>query len=166
MSYDGGLSVKIENPKLLAILKEYQSIGTFDDDIVNVLGIGKRSKERQLAIHYAYFDCAYSHGCPKSLDQLTPCLMSFLDDLLDGYVNKDLYSTLKEELENELKAIENEVISYMTENGLDTEITDTAKITYKPQSRTTLDKEKLSEILGEDLKPFEKTTSFKVLRIK
>ena len=73
---------------------------------------------------------------------------------------------LKEELENELKAIENEVISYMTENGLDTEITDMAKITYKPQSRTTLDKEKLSEILGEDLKPFEKTTSFKVLRIK
>lgn len=73
---------------------------------------------------------------------------------------------LKEELENELKAIENEVISYMNENGIDTEITDTAKITYKPQSRTTLDKEKLSEILGEDLKPFEKTTSFKVLRIK
>ena len=73
---------------------------------------------------------------------------------------------LKEELENELKAIENEVISYMTENGLDTEIIDTAKITYKPQSRTTLDKEKLSEILGEDLKPFEKTTSFNVLRIK
>lgn len=73
---------------------------------------------------------------------------------------------LKEELENELKAIENEVISYMTENGLDTEIIDTAKITYKPQSRTTLDKEKLPEILGEDLKPFEKTTSFKVLRIK
>ena len=73
---------------------------------------------------------------------------------------------LKEELENELKAIENEVISYMTENGLDTEITDTAKITYKPQNRTTLDKEKLSEILGEDLKPFEKTTSFNVLRIK
>ena len=73
---------------------------------------------------------------------------------------------LKEELENELKAIENEVISYMTENGIDTEITDTAKITYKPQSRTTLDKEKLSEILGEDLKPFEKTTSFKVLRIR
>ena len=73
---------------------------------------------------------------------------------------------MKEELENELKAIENEVISYMTENGIDTEITDTAKITYKPQSRTTLDKEKLTEILGEDLKPFEKVTSYNVLRIK
>lgn len=73
---------------------------------------------------------------------------------------------MKEELENEIKAVELEVINYMTENGLDTEITDTAKITYKPQSRTTLDKEKLSEILGEDLKPFEKTTSYNVLRIK
>lgn len=73
---------------------------------------------------------------------------------------------MKEELENEIKAVEHEVIEYMTENGLDIEITDTAKITYKPQSRTTLDKEKLSEILGEDLKPFEKTTSFNVLRIK
>lgn len=73
---------------------------------------------------------------------------------------------LKEELENELKAAEHEIIEYMTENGIDTEITDTAKITYKPQSRTTLDKEKLSEILGEDLKPFEKVSTFNVLRIK
>lgn len=74
--------------------------------------------------------------------------------------------TMKEEVENELKAVEREIISYMTENEIDTEITDTAKITYKPQSRTTLDKTKLSEILGDDLKPFEKVTNFKVLRIK
>lgn len=73
---------------------------------------------------------------------------------------------LKEELENELKTAEHEIIEYMTENGIDTEITDTAKITYKPQSRTTLGKEKLSEILGEDLKPFEKVSTFNVLRIK
>ena len=73
---------------------------------------------------------------------------------------------MKEELENELKAVEHSIIEYMTENELDTEITDTAKITYKPQSRTTLDKEKLTEVLGEDLKPFEKTTSYNVLRVK
>lgn len=73
---------------------------------------------------------------------------------------------LKEETENELKAIEREIISYMVENGIDTEITDTAKVTYKPQSRTTLDKEKLTEILGDDLKPFEKTTTYNVLRVK
>ena len=73
---------------------------------------------------------------------------------------------MKEELESEVRAVESEIISYMTEKGLDTEITDTAKITYKPQSRTTLDKEKLTEVLGEDLKPFEKVTSYNVLRIK
>ena len=73
---------------------------------------------------------------------------------------------LKEETENELKAIEREIISYMVENGIDTEITDTAKITYKPQSRTSLDKEKLTEIFGDDLKPFEKTTTYNVLRVK
>ena len=73
---------------------------------------------------------------------------------------------MKEELENELKAVENSIIEYMTENGIDTEITDTAKITYKPQSRTTLDKEKLADILGDDLKPFEKVSTFNVLRVK
>lgn len=73
---------------------------------------------------------------------------------------------MKEELENELKAVEHSIIEYMTENELDTEITDTAKITCKPQSRATLDKEKLTEILGDDLKPFEKTTSYNVLRVK
>lgn len=73
---------------------------------------------------------------------------------------------MSEELQNELKSVEREVIDYMTENNLTEEITDTARITYKQQSRTTLDKEKLTDILGDDLKPYEKTTSYKVLRIK
>lgn len=73
---------------------------------------------------------------------------------------------LKEETENELKALEREVISYMTENNLTEEITNNAKVTYKPQSRTTLDKQKLEEVLGDDLKPYEKVTFFSVLRIK
>ena len=73
---------------------------------------------------------------------------------------------MKEELENEVKDAERQIIEYMTENGIDTEITADAKITYKSQSRTTLDKEKLTEILGDYLKPFEKVTSYNVLRIK
>lgn len=76
------------------------------------------------------------------------------------------YKAMVEEATSIQRSIEAEVIAYMVENGLDTEITDTAKITYKLQSRTTLDKEKLTEILGEDLKPFEKTTSYNVLRVK
>lgn len=72
---------------------------------------------------------------------------------------------LKEETENELKALEREIIDYMTENGLDTEITDTAKITYKAQSRETLDKKRLEEDLG-SLEDYTKVTTFSVLRIK
>lgn len=73
---------------------------------------------------------------------------------------------LKEETENELKALEHEVIDYMIENKKNEENTNNAKITYKPQSRTTLDKAKLTEVLGDDLKPFEKVTTYSVLRIK
>ena len=73
---------------------------------------------------------------------------------------------MKAELEDELSAVERSIIDYMTENGIDTEITDTVKITYKPQSRTTLDKEKLADILADDLKPFEKVSFFNVLRVK
>lgn len=73
---------------------------------------------------------------------------------------------MQEELENEMKQTEREIISYMVENNLNVEITDSAKISYKLQTRTTLDKEKLAEIFGDDLKPFEKTTSFNVLRVR
>ena len=73
---------------------------------------------------------------------------------------------LKEETENELKLLENEVIFYMKEHNLTEEITNNAKVTYKSQSRTTLDRKKLEEDLGESLKPYEKVTFFSVLRIK
>lgn len=73
--------------------------------------------------------------------------------------------SMKEELENELKSIEYQIIEYMTENELDTEFTSDAKITYKQQIRTTLDKARLEEDLG-SLKEYEKKTSFNVLRIK
>ncbi len=73
--------------------------------------------------------------------------------------------TLKEEIESELKAIEFLIISYMTEKELDTEFTSDAKITYKSQNRTTLDKKRLEEDLG-SLEEYEKTTSYNVLRVK
>ena len=69
-----------------------------------------------------------------------------------------------EETEHELKALDHVVISDMTE--IAEEITNNAKITYKPQSRTTLDKAKLTEVLGDDLKSYEKVTTYSVLRIK
>lgn len=76
------------------------------------------------------------------------------------------YKAMAEEAQKIQQALEAEVILYMKENKLSEEFTDSAKITYKPQSRTTLDKEKLGEILGDDLKPFEKISCYNVLRIK
>lgn len=62
-------------------------------------------------------------------------------------------------------AIEVEIIDYMKENNLDTEITDTATVTYKLQTRRTLDKKRLEEDLG-DLTDYEKVTTYRVLRVK
>lgn len=72
---------------------------------------------------------------------------------------------LQQETADEVKEIEVEIIDYMKENNLDTEITDTAKVTYKPQTRTTLDKKRLEEDLG-DLTDYEKVTTYNVLRVK
>ena len=76
------------------------------------------------------------------------------------------YKAMAEEAANIQKSIEAEVIAWMTSEQMDTAMSDTAKITYKDQNRTTLDRKALEEVLGEDLKPYEKTTTYKVLRIK
>ena len=72
---------------------------------------------------------------------------------------------LQQETADEVKAIEVEIIDYMKENNLDTEITDTAKVTKKPQTRTTLDKKSLEEDFG-DFTDYEKVTTYNVLRVK
>lgn len=76
------------------------------------------------------------------------------------------YRVMAEEIEEIQKALELEVITYMNENKLTEEKTDTAKITYKEQSRSTFDKDKLAKVLGADLESFKKSTSYNVLRIK
>ena len=75
------------------------------------------------------------------------------------------YKAMEEEIADVRKSLETEVISYMLENGIDTEITDSAKITYKLQTRSTLDKNRLEEDLG-SLKDYTKVTEYNVLRIK
>ena len=75
------------------------------------------------------------------------------------------YKAMIEEATNIQKALESEVVSYMNENNLTEEFTDTAKITYKSQTRTTLDKKRLEEDLG-SLTEYEKVTQYNVLRIQ
>lgn len=71
---------------------------------------------------------------------------------------------MKEELEQNLSALQNEVIEYFKVNELEEVIGDNFKATYKMQSRETLDKKKLESDLG-DLSEYTKVTSYPVLRI-
>ncbi len=75
------------------------------------------------------------------------------------------YKAMAEEAAEIQKSLEAEIITYMVENEIDTEITDSAKITYKPQTRATLDKKRLEEDLG-SLEEYIKVTKYNVLRIK
>lgn len=75
------------------------------------------------------------------------------------------YKAMIEEASNIEKALEAEVISYMNENNLTEEITDSSTISYKEQVRRTLDKKRLEEDLG-DLSEYEKVTTYNVLRIR
>lgn len=72
---------------------------------------------------------------------------------------------LEQKTADKANAIEVEIIDYMKENNLDTEITDTATVTYKSQTRRTLDKKRLEEDLG-DLTDYERVTTYSVLRVK
>ena len=72
---------------------------------------------------------------------------------------------MKEELENNLKALENELIEYCKENEVDEVLGNDFKVTYKPQERKTLDKKALENDLG-DLSEYTKITTYSVLRIK
>ena len=58
------------------------------------------------------------------------------------------YKAMIEEASNIEKALEAEVISYMNENNLTEEITDTAKITYKSSKKSVVSVNKNGKIKG------------------
>ena len=73
---------------------------------------------------------------------------------------------MKEELDNQLKSLEFDVISFMKETEQSEYIGTDFKVTYKPQSRTTVHKKALQDILGDVIKSFEKLATNNVLRIR
>lgn len=75
------------------------------------------------------------------------------------------YKAMAEEAANIQHSLENEVIAYMVENNLTEEFTDSAKISYKSQTRATLNKKRLEEDLG-SLEEYTTVTQYNVLRIK
>lgn len=75
------------------------------------------------------------------------------------------YKAMAEEAANIQHSLEAEVIAYMVENNLIEEFTDSAKISYKSQTRATLNKKRLEEDLG-SLEEYTTVTEYNVLRIK
>ena len=86
--------------------------------------------------------------------------------------------TMKEEIENQIKAVESDVIGFLVENeeceSIDKKgnpirqfIGMNFKATYSPQSRETVDKEEVKKLLNaEQFKMVSKISVFNVLRIK
>jgi hypothetical protein len=72
---------------------------------------------------------------------------------------------MRDELEANIKALELDVIGFLLEQPTPEYFGHDYKITYKPQSRTSLDKELLTSAFG-DLSAYEKVSTFNVLRIK
>lgn len=75
------------------------------------------------------------------------------------------YKAMAEEAAEIQRSLEAEVINYMVENNLTEEFIDSGKISYKSQTRATLDKKRLEEDLG-SLEEYTKVTKYNVLRIK
>lgn len=73
--------------------------------------------------------------------------------------------TLREELEAEIKALENSVIDFMTETGESKHIGSDFTITYTDCTRKTLDRKALETAFG-SLTEYEKISAYKRLTIK
>lgn len=70
----------------------------------------------------------------------------------------------KELLEDQLKAAEREIISYMEEHEKQKEVGENFKVSYSDCTRKTLDSKRLEEDLG-NLDEYRKVTSYKRLTV-
>ena len=71
---------------------------------------------------------------------------------------------MKEELEEQLKAAEREIIQYMDEQNKTKEVGENFKISYSDCTRKTLDAKRLEADLG-NLDEYRKVTSYKRLTV-
>ena len=70
MSYDGGISVKINNPKLKAALKEFESYGLFIECF---------NEKEKYDFSFENWDSATIKGCPKDLDDLKDYIWQLIE---------------------------------------------------------------------------------------
>lgn len=86
MSYDGGLEIKIKNKKLGEVLDEFVERGFFPEGSVqrwrekpaeNEWGEPIRPNIKY-TLYYQYLDCAYIHGCPKDIKEVSDYIIELI----------------------------------------------------------------------------------------
>ena len=81
MSYDGGISVKINNPKLKAALKELENYGLFIECFI---------ENEKYDFSFENWDSATIKGCPENLDDLKDYIWQLIE-VVNEYENKEVY---------------------------------------------------------------------------
>lgn len=92
------------------------------------------------------------------------------DNRINNSINNEVaelreLKAMRDELEANIKAIENKIIDFMVENDKSEYIGEDFKIKYSECTRTTLDKKRLESDLGE-LSEYEKVSTYHRLTVK
>lgn len=90
--------------------------------------------------------------------------MMNMKDLEKAVAEYRSLKAMKEELEEQLKAAEREIIQYMDEQNKTKEVGENFKISYSDCTRKTLDAKRLEADLG-NLDEYRKVTSYKRLTV-
>lgn len=90
--------------------------------------------------------------------------MMNMKDLEKAVAEYRSLKAMKEELEEQLKASEREIIQYMDEQNKTKEVGENFKISYSDCTRKTLDAKRLEADLG-NLDEYRKVTSYKRLTV-
>ena len=92
MSFDGGISVKINNSKLKKMLEEAESDGLFTEYF---------NEYEKFDFSFENCDSATISGCPKDLDDLKDYILRLIEYFQDGYKCKEAYRRFKNVFEAE-----------------------------------------------------------------
>ena len=95
MSYDGGISVKINNSKLKTMLEESESDG---------LNVELFSEDKKYDFSFENMDSSTVSGCPKDLDDLKDYILQLIE-AFNEEDNYEAYCRFKKEFDVEYPSI-------------------------------------------------------------
>ncbi len=120
MSYDGGLMVKINNNKLGEVLDDFAAKGYFKDESVqrwrnkpeeDSLGRVRKPKVKY-TLSYAYMDCAYVEGRPKSLDEVGDYIIELISVYEEETISYKQLNEIRERIKQKDVVNDYELVSW------------------------------------------------------